>query len=58
MNSMQVLFTCLYALDFSISASNTPPQCVTSPNASVKCLTLVEGRAFVRESATISLVGQ
>ena len=46
----------LESLDIRILASNIPPQCATSPNTSTKCLTLVKGRAFIRESATISLV--
>lgn len=37
---------------------NTPPQADTRPNSVVKCFTFVDGRAFVRTSATISSVGQ
>ena len=46
------------ALVHSKIPSNTPPQCAARLNASAKCLTFVEGRAFVSASATISSVGQ
>ena len=38
--------------------SNTPPQTDTSPSLAAKCLTLRDGRAFVRVSATKLLEGQ
>jgi hypothetical protein len=37
---------------------NTPPQTVTSLRVVAKCFTFAEGRAFMRVSATILLVGQ
>ena len=37
---------------------NTPSQAGESPNLTAKCLTLAEGNAFVRVSATMSSVGQ
>jgi len=38
--------------------SYTPLQTDTSPSSAAKCLTLGEGRALVRVSASISSVGQ
>src|SRR5882762_10374006 len=38
--------------------SNTPPHLARNPRLAAKCLTLGDGRGFVRTSVTISLVGQ